>query len=124
MGVRGGKRIGKPDAPLPVDCQIVGRVDELAVYPVRKRRDGLAVFLKARNTPPAALAAVQVTLQVKAKAIGQVGAGEVLGHLLRFRVEAKDTVGFDMGEQDRVTIPDGPLRGAVERAGNQLKLPA
>ena len=110
-----------PDAPLPVDGQVVGRVQPLPVQPVDNGR-GRPVGIKADDGSSSGAAPVQPALGVEGEAVGMVGVFPVQGALAGVGVVRHDSAFGDVREQKASAVPGGPFGQAAEGSGDVLPL--
>ena len=100
--------VAQPYPALTVDRQIVGGVEGHAIQAVHDGSRG-AIGFKAHNGPSPGAATVQTAFCVEGQAIGVVGVFTEHGAGPGLRVIAQNAAGRDMGKQQRLAIPGGPL---------------
>src|SRR5262249_9108199 len=109
-------RIGKPDASLAVDRQIVGRIKFFAIEPVGDYRV-FAVGIETYDGASARATAEQPSALVKRKTIGTIGTIAPVGNRSRPRVVAQDFAGLYVSKQNVLARPYRPFR---QRLGGRL----
>src|SRR3990172_3334609 len=116
------KGVRKPDTPFAVYRQIVAPVATPPIELVGQLRHA-AVRLKAGDTMLPGLASVKAPLRIEHQAVGGMCPGAELPAFTSTRVISHDAIPRDMGEQQSLAVPGGPLRGATIRPGKQLENP-
>ena len=114
--------VGEPDAALGVHGQVVGSVEGMP-FDVVGGNGGGAVGVEAHDGPPAGAAAEETPGGVMGQAVGAVGALAPDGNLVGLRVYPHDAAGRDVGKQQLLAVPDGPLGDAPHGLAQQLKFP-
>ena len=121
VDVAGVPRVAEPDATLPVDGQVVGRVQPLVTQAVDDGGCG-AIFVESDYGSPAGAAPVQPALGVESQPVGVVGVLPVDGALARVGMVGHDSALGDVSEQQASAVPGGAFGQAAEGSGDVLPL--